>query len=801
MVQELRYSWRILRNSPAFAAVIVLTMALGIGANTAVFSVVHGIMLTPLPYKDPSRLVDIFDRSLKDVNAAHAFGTYGDFEEYASHARSFDRIAFATIAGPATSMTRDGATRYVATVFASDDFFAIPGVPAARGRTFEHGDLSRICSVVLSDRFWTGSLAADPGIVGKALELNHRACTVLGVMPAQFEFYNRGTELWMLFSPVDAKPGEEHYGFSFARLKHGISIAQAQTELTALHKQIPKFAWHRDYTPVVKNLQDDFAFLAGSNLRATLAILLLAVVLVLVIACLNVANLLVARSSARAGEFAIRAALGCGRARLVRQLLIEGMLLAAMGGAAGGLIAVFLVRYFIHLSPIELPIGSHVSVDLPVLAFAALLTIGTALIFGTAPACSGSRAKLGSDLRGASRRAASFGTRHLAPALIVVETSLALILISGAGLLMRSVLKFSAAPLGFDPDGVVLSYINLPGSQYAAGTDKLRVYEELRTRLDSIPGVEASAISAGIAPFGFGGSEVEIDGRARREMADVAENSVSPDYFRVLRIGLRRGRFFSQSDDPGSAAVAIVNEKFAGEYFPGADPIGKRLRIVSQPASSIEIVGVVATEEQPDLMHEMSWRAQPVVYRPLAQKPSSFMFVEVRARGSHAGAGRAIERTIGAIDTEIPIGWVFTMSEVVGRRFLYPRFRAIVLAQFSGLALLLAAVGLYGVLSYYVAQRRRELGLRMAIGARRADIVRLIAVQAGMPLLAGVVIGMILTFALTRYLANLLFGVQPGDPVTTIVAVVALLAAALLAAAKPAVDAAAVDPMQVLRHH
>ena len=799
MAQEFRYSWRILRKSPGFAAIVILTLALGIGANTAVFSIVRGVLLEPLPYKDPARLVDIFDRSLKDANIARAFGTYSDFEEYARHARSFEKIAYGTISGPSVTMSRGGSTRFIGTIFASEDFFSVPGVSAARGRTFEHADLSRGCSVVLSDRFWTSSLAADPAAVGKDLELNHRPCKVLGVMPSEFEFYGREKELWMLMTPGDPSARDEQYGFSFARLKPGVTIAQAQAEITALHKNMPQLGANRDFTPVMSNLQDDFTFAAGSNLRLTLELLLLAVVLVLLIACLNAANLLVARSSARAGEFAIRAALGCSRPRLVRQLLAEGMPLAVMGGAAGVMIALLLVRFFVHAGPIELPIGSHVSVDLPVLAFALLLTMGTALIFGTAPVWSGSRAPLDVALRAAGRGATSGSARRLTQALIVAEISLSLVLTSGAGLLLRSALKFGTAPLGFDPDNVILSYINLPEQQYAGAADRVRLYEELRTGLNSIPGVAGSAISAGIAPFGFGGSEVEVEGRVRGAMQDVGETSVSPDYFLVLRIAVRRGRLLGLQDTAGSTAVAVVNEKFANEYFPGGDALGKHLRLGGPAGSTIEIVGVVATEKQPDYLREMSWQEQPIVYRPIAQKPSSFLFIEVRTHGDQAGAGRAIERTVDGIDKEIPVGSVFTLRDLIGRRLSYPRFRAIVLAQFSGLALLLAALGLHGLLSQYVAQRRREIGLRMAIGARPRTIVRLIAIQGGIPVILGLVIGIALTSALTGYLANLLFGVSALDPLTMLAAPAALLAVALLAAAKPALDAASVDPMHALR--
>ena len=339
---------------------MILTLAFGIGANTAVFSVVRGVILRPLPYKDPARLVEVFDASVKDPNLSKIFASYTDFEEYARHAKSFEKTAFATWAGAGATLTGHGPTRNVLAVPVSEDFFAMLGVSAVRGRTFEAGDLSRGCSVVLSDRFWRNTLGADPGVVGWSLDLNQHGCTVLGIMPATFEFYPRPTQLWTLFTPDDPRPRDRFMVLSFGRLKPGVSVAQAQSELAALHKQIHQTDWQRGFTAAVGPLQDEFTFLAARNLRATLGLLLVAVALVLLIACLNVANLLLARSSARAREFAVRAALGSGRARLVRQLLIEGMLLAAMGGAAGVAVALGLVRYFVHANPIELPVGSDV---------------------------------------------------------------------------------------------------------------------------------------------------------------------------------------------------------------------------------------------------------------------------------------------------------------------------------------------------------------------------------------------------------------------------------------------------------
>lgn len=672
------------------------------------------------------------------------------------------------------------------------------GVSAARGRTFEASDLARGCSVVVSDSFWRNTLAADAGIVGQSLELSHRSCTILGVMPPRFEFYPRQTNLWMLFTPDDPRPRDKFLVITFGRLRPGVAVQQSQSELAALHKQIPQPDWQRDFIPAVDRLQDEFTFLAGRNLRATLDLLLVAVALVLLIACLNVANLLLARSSARAREFAVRAALGSGRARLVRQLLVEGMLLAAMGGAAGVMVALGLVKYFLHANPIELPIGSDVSLNLPVLIFTALLTMATALVFGIAPAWSGSRADVNAGLRAAGRGAIFSGNRRFTRVLIAAEIALSLVLLSGAGLLMRSVLKFGAADLGFDPENVMVTSSSLAAERYAEPDDRLRFYQDLRARLNAIPGVEGSTAAANMPPYGAGTPEVEIEGRGRAGLMDT--NTVSEDYFAVLHIALRRGRLFTAQDGPGSAPVAVVSEKFASSYFPAVEPIGRRVRVWgAADAPWLTIVGVVATERRPELMREMSWRESSELYRPLRQEPMSSFNIALRTHGNQADTGRAMERALALVDKDAPMGEISSMRDRLGLYLKYPRFRAIVLDQFAGLALLLAALGLHGLLSQYVTQRTRELGLRMAIGARTRDIVRLVAVQGGVPVLAGVAFGLVLTVMLSGYLASLLFEVSPGDPWTMIAAPLALLAAAAAAMAKPALDAIAVDPMVALR--
>jgi putative ABC transport system permease protein len=798
MVQDLRYAWRILCKLPGFAAIVILTLAFGIGANTAVFSVVRGVLLQPLAYKDPSRLVEVFDASLKDANLSHVFATYRDFEEYAVHARSFERLAFATWAGAGATWTGHGATRNLLAIPVSQDFFAMLGVSAARGRTFERGDMDRGCSVVLSDRFWRASLGGDARMVGQSLELNHRACTVLGVMPASFEFYPRQSQLWMLFTPDDPRPRDGFPVLTFGRLKPGVTVRQAQDELAALHRRIDHPEWQRDFTPMVGGLQGEFNFLAARNLRATLGLLMAAVALVLLIACLNVANLLLARSQARAREFAVRAALGSGRARLVRQMLLEGLLLASMGAVAGVAVAFALVKYFVHVNPIELPVGSDVTVNVPVLAFTALLSFATALLFGIAPALSASRADVTAGLRASGRGVFSVGNRRLTRTLIAAEVAFSLILLSGAGLLMRSVLKFGAADLGFDPDHVTTMSTRLPAQRYPANVDMLRFYDGLSVLLRGIPGVEGAAIAANVPPYGEGSQEVEVAGRGRVGMMET--NAVSEDYFSVLHIALRQGRLFTRDDSANSTPVAIVSEKFASSYLSGVDPVGQQVRERGEKdAPWLTIVGVVATERHPELMHEMSWHESAELYRPIRQQPASGFAIAVRTQGDQAGTGRAIERALAAVDPEVPVGEISAMRETLGLYLKYPRFRAVVLDWFAGLALLLAALGLHGLLSQYVTQRTHELGLRMAIGARTGDIVRLIAVQGGVPVLAGVAGGLVATVALTGYLASLLFGVSPGDPLTMIAAPALLLMAALAAMVKPAVNAIAVDPMVALR--
>lgn len=797
-MRDFRYAWRLLVKHPAFTLVVVLTLALGIGANTAVFSIVDGVLLRPLPYADADRLVMILTRSTNNPLLTKNFASYADFKEYSTHARSFDRLAAVSWAQGGNIMTGRGPARGVVVNLVTADFFAMLGSAPELGRTFLPEDVQHGCSVVVSDAFWRGTLGADPRIVNQALTLSRQPCTVLGVMPASFAFYPRQTEIWRLLSPDTPLLSDRTLLIGFARLKPGVTPAQAQAELAPLHKTIHPSDWEHELTPVVDPLREDFLFLAGRNLRATLWVLLAAVGAVLLIACVNVANLLLGRMEARERELAVRAALGSGRLRLVQQLLTEGFLLAVMGGALGVAVGFAALQYFKYVNPIELPVGAEISLSLPVLAFTMLLSIATALIFGFAPAWKASRHDVNVVVRGAGRSTVRGGTAT-ARWLIAAEMALSLALLAGGALLIQSVLNMSEAPLGFDPHDVITGDILLPKDHYTSPQRQLDFFDELRRRAKALAGVEAIAIATSPPPFGAGNWQFEVEGRPFSKIHDTAVNKVTPEYFDVLKIGVRRGRTFDEHDRKGSEPVAVVNEALVREYFPGRDPIGARARTIGFKADEwVTVVGVVADEKRPELLHGMSWFAQPVLYRPLAQDPDT-AFVVARVAGI-SGIGRQIEQIVSGIDPDVPMGRSEALEEQLGTYLKYPRFRAVVIGAFAALALLLAAIGLYGLLAQYVAQRTQEIGIRMAMGARRGDVLWLVVRQGGTPVIAGLVIGLALTAAVAKSLKTLLYGVQAMDPLTLAGVSIALMAAAGFAIARPAATAVRVDPMIALRH-
>jgi predicted permease len=803
MMSDVKQAFRLFAKSPGFTGIVLVTLALGIGANTAVFSVVDGVLLRPLPYKSPDRLIDILDTSPREKELAKIFAGYTDFEEFSKHARTLEHLGATSWAGRSGAiLTGRGPAKSYMTLPVTADFFSTLGVPAQRGRTFMLDDLRGGCAVVVSDKFWRGALNSDASIVGQSLSLDDRACTVLGVMPPGFAFYPSETQLWTLLLPNDPRLRTYFGVFMVARLKPGVTAPQAQAELSALHTALHRndSNGENEWTPLVSGLQDQFTWLAGRNLRTTLSVLFAAVVVVLWIACLNVANLLLGRSFTRGREFAIRSALGAGRVRLIRQLLTEAAILSMAGGALGLLAAFGAVRYFVHVEPIELPVGASVSISLPALVFTAGLSILTAVVFGLAPAWSGWRGDIQSGLRATGPGAAP-GRQRLSRFLIAAEMALSVILLAGAGLLMRSVLSFGSAPLGFAPDNVVVASGTLPAQRYGDAARKVAFYDQLRRKLGSLAGIESAAVASTLPPYGLGLTAIEIQGKpvsreARRH--DVGQAAIGPDYFRVFREPLRRGRAFNEQDRPQTDSVAVVNEALAREYFPDQDPIGQQIR-VGDEREWLTVVGVAGNERRPHVFQEMSWVEEPAVYRSVAQDPPDYFSIAVRTSVEQAGLGRAIEQSVGSIDAEVPMDEVQTMRARLAPYLKYPRFRAIVLAAFASLAVLLAAVGLYGVLAQFVAQRTREIGVRMAVGAGRSDVFALVMKKGGWPVLAGLAAGLGLTAVITRYLSNLLYGITSTDPATFAAVTIILLASAAMAMILPARRAARVDPMIALR--
>jgi putative ABC transport system permease protein len=799
---DMRFAIRAFAKRPGFTAVAALTLAMGIGSTTAVFSIVDAVLLRPLPYTDPGRLAAVWITSTREKGLAKVFGTYADYVEFRHSARTLESVGAATWA---TALGRvlngHGPARQVLTVPASVSFFETLGVPAAFGRTFRAEDETHGCSILVAHNFWISALAADTSIIGKSLTLDEKPCTVLGVMPEGFAFYPRQTQAWVLLGPDFQKDQGRMFVGIFARLKPGVTLAQAETELRSLFRAVHSDSRTRDFQPVVYDLHGEFTFLAGRTLRTTLILVFAAVLLVLLIACLNVANLLLARLSERRRELAVRAALGSGQGRLIRQVLAEGLILSCVGTLLGIAMAWAAVRYFRLANPIELSVGAELAINLPVLAFSIALTLATTLIFALLPALRASRVDPIQYLK-AGGRGSIQGRRGLTKAVVAVEMALSFMLLIGAGLFMTSALRMGSEHLGFNPGRVLATSVALTVSGYSTDSQRRRAHDQLLERVERLPGVAGVTLASKIPPDAGGNQTVEIQGRPvaeGSEFHDVGTDAVSAGFFDVLRIPLRRGRAFTAQDRENAQPVAIINEALAQKYFPNIDPLGQQLRITGGPMPWLNVVGVVGNLKHTQLMNEMSWVESPILYRPLAQDPRQSVQIAIRAVGDAGAVMQEVQRQIAAVDQSIPINDVQTLNSRLATTLAYPRFRAAVFAFFAVGALLLSAVGLHGVLSQLVTQRISEFGVRRAVGAQTHDLLLLIARQGGIPVLVGLGAGICLTIAFSRILANLLYGIQPADPGSFAIVSLLLLGVAGIAIMLPAIRAARVDPMVALR--
>ena len=775
---------RMFRRSPGFTAIAVATLGLGIGAGTAVFSIVDAVFLRPLPYRDPGRLLAVWKASNRDNRLSKLFVAYGDFEQWRKSARTVESMSAATWAAGSRVWRGPRGTRQLLAAPVSAEFFDTLGVRAERGRTFTRADEAAGCSVVLAHDFWRSEMGGDPGVLGKTVVLDERNCAVLGVMPASFVFYPPVTKMWML---IDSGFEREHLIVGvFARLKPGVSREQAQQELSAMHAAIHAGdARELELGPVAYALRGEFTWLASRDLPRTLMVLGGAVLALLLIACVNVANLLAARWALRHKELTIRAALGAGRRRIAQQVLGEGLWLAGMATALGCAIAYAAVRYFQASNAVQMPVGAAIAIRWPVLAFAVLLCGSATLITALAPALHASRVDLVTGMKPLRMRWPQF--------LIAIEMAASVVLLWGAGLLMQSVLRMEDADLGFDPRGVVTGSVSLPRAHFSNAAARAQVWQRFAERA----GV---GLSSRVPPYGGGTEIMEIPGRQSPERGprDTGDVAVDGSYFRVMRVPLLRGRYFDARDAADDAPAAIVNSALVQEYFAGADPLGQHIRLWNGREATpwLTIVGVVGNEKRWPLLQEMNWVANAEVFRPVAQDPRQSMNFVARGGGDLRAA---VQSAVAAVDAGIPLPDVESMEQRLATPLAYPRFRAAVLAAFSGCALLLAAVGLYGVLAQLVARRTREIGVRRAVGAQTRDLVLLVAKSGGVPVAIGLAIGMGSTLGAGRLVRSLLYGLKPDDPATLATIPIVLLAVAAIAMAAPARRASRVDPMTALR--
>jgi putative ABC transport system permease protein len=809
--RDLKYSIRRLQKSPGFTAVVILTLALGIGANTAIFSVVNTVLLRPLPFREPHRLVTInhFYQS-KALNNLEAPVSAIGFRDYRDKTRSFESVAVET--GWSANLTGSGDPERVPASRVSGDYFRVHGVPTQVGRTFgrDEDEPGKNRVVVLSDGIWRRLYAGDRAAVGRTIQLNGEGYTIVGVMPPGFRsFFNRPADIWTPLALAPSVFNPNNYTNEFlnltARLKTGVSIDRAQAEMRAFAEQLKRQypnSLGSEWTLSVKSINE----LATGRIRPVLLVLLGAVGFVLLIACANVANLLLARASARQKEVAIRTALGAERWVLVRQLLTESVLLAVAGGLLGLGLAYWSVKSLVATIP-DIPRGNEVGIDGGVMLFTLGVSVLTGLLFGLVPALQTSRAQLHETLKEGGRSgSADVSGRTVRRVLVVGEVALALTLLVGAGLLIKSVARLQRVDPGFDPSRVLTFNVSLPRVKYPSDTARTLFFDAAFARIAQVPGVVSAG---GTSTMPFGGSwstgSFQIEGytpgpNQPGPWGDI--RIVSPEFFRTLRVPIKQGRVFTQQDGPGSQNVAVIDEEFVRKYYPSDNPLGKRITFGAPPGQKpdyITIVGVVA-----HTMHEaLDAKPRIQLYFPYRQLTGNnalnFMSFAVRTSGDPLIMTRSVREALHTVDKDIPMSNIHSMDDLLETSLGQRRLSMLLLGAFSAIALLLASIGIYGVLAYSVTQRARELGIRMALGAARSRVLRLVVAQ-GMALAAvGIGIGLVGSFLLTRLLANQLYSVTATDPATFVTVALVLGGIALAATILPALRATKVDPVVALR--
>jgi putative ABC transport system permease protein len=806
LLQDLRYAVRVLLKKPGFTALSVIALALGIGANSAIFSVVNAVLLRSLPYDDPERLVMVWGTMPQTDRASVS---PADFIDYQEQNRVFEQVAAFNAAG--FTLTGAEEPEQIRGARVSSGFFSVLGVRPTAGRAFHAEDdkpgAARV--VVLGQKLWHRRFNSDQNIIGRNITLNGQSFTVIGIMPAEFQFtvpgiFRTPAELWTPSALVkDNTTRGNQYLRVIGRLKPGVSMERAQAEMTTIASQL-----QQEYPNTNSGLGVRLIGLheqVVGNIRSALLILLGTVGFVLLIACANVANLFLARAAARQKEIAIKMALGATRARLARQLLTESMLLALIGGAFGILLALWSTDVLVSLSPANLPRVKEVGVDRYVLGFTLLISILTGALFGLAPALQASKPDLNETLKEGSRGSSeNLGRGSLRRLLVVSEVALALVLLIGAGLMIKSFLRLSEVNAGFNPQNVLTMMLSLPRAKYKEPHSQAAFFQEAFERIKGLPGVEAVGA---INDLPLGGDRdstaFAVEGRPALppgQQPNTEWRLVNADYFKAMSVPLLKGRAFTEEDKSDAPPVVVINDSFARRFFPDEDPIGKRVILnlaISNPAPAPrEIVGVAGDVRDLGLDAE----PQPEVYAPYLQETVSYMALMVKSNTDPAGLATAVRSQVLAIDKDQPISGIQSMGQIVKESVAGRQFNMMLFAIFAGVALLLAAVGIYGVMAYSVTQRTHEIGIRMALGANHRDVLRLIVGQGMTMALVGVGLGLAVALILTRVMASLLYEVSATDPLTFAAIAFLLAAVALLACYIPARRAMNVDPMVALRY-
>jgi len=805
--QDLRFGARMLRKNPGFTFAVVLTLALGIGANTAIFSVVDAVLLRALPYRDPGQLVwptEYWPRINDEVVPSP------DYTNWKLNNHDFEALA-AFDGGNQVNVTGAGEPERIESVAVTANFLHVLGVQPSLGRDFrsEEEQPGGKPVAILSDRLWRRKLGADPQILGKGIALNGHSYTVIGVMPGGFRFPDRraNPEILLAFqlpSKVDWTAMRISLTRVIGRLNLGVSMAQANTELATFSKRteadIPA-AFVRMREGMQVRTTELHHKLVG-DIRPTLLILLAAVALVLLIGCVNIANLQLARTASRQKELAVRAAIGAGRTRLLRQLLAEGAVMAGLGVLGGLLIAAGGVRLLRNYAPASFLQAGHVELDARVLLFTLAITCLTVLLFGAVPALHASNPDVNSELKeGRTLPWRGYSGSRLRAVLAICELTLAVVLLVASGLLIRSFVLLSNVDPGFDASNLLTVSTALPESKYAQPAQRIAFFENVLQRVARLPGVRSPALTSSLPLTNYvQGGAMTVEGRPDQPSGGrplVPMEHVSQAYFTTLKVPLRAGRFFDEEDFTSQTQVVITNRAFAQRYFPNDDPLGKKIRLGDPNSPWRTIVGVVGDVRHMSLNHE----AEPEIYVPYAgQDATSTAMVAVRTGTDPRSLAAAVREEVMAVDPEQPVFAVSTMGQRIADSMSGTRFNATLLGFFGLVALVLASVGVYGVIAYFVAQRTHEIGIRVALGARPRDVANMVMRQGTVITVTGLALGLIGALFATRSLSSLLYGIRPGDPMTLVCVAIVLGGAALAACYIPARRATRVDPMVALRY-